>query len=175
MIHEFENGAFNRSNCIAMLNTLYPVNEADVNKVLTADILATHRQNMWACLTHFADSRPTILNSLKAAKGGYSALCERLHAYLRLALDMINQCEEIHRQYKASTAIVSRTSSFSSQTNNDIISVSEKGSTLDKIVWQLGNLKNFRHHRKFRQSNHSSEALHVSAIHNDGDSFIFYD
>lgn len=173
MIHEFENGSFNRSNCIAMLNTLYPVDEPDVNSTLTSDVLAANRQHLWKCLVHFANSGPTILNSLKSARGGYPALCDKIHAYLRLALDMINQCEEIYRQYKSSTTIISRTSSFSSHTDNDVISVSEKGSTLEKIVWQLGNLKHFRSHRKFRQSNNSAEFT-VSAIHHDSDS-IFYD
>ncbi|KAF8424014.1 hypothetical protein EV426DRAFT_574058 [Tirmania nivea] len=173
MIHEFENGSFNRSNCIAMLNTLYPVDEPDVNSTLTADVLAANRQHLWKCLVHFANSGPTILNSLKSARGGYPALCDKIHAYLRLALDMINQCEEIYRQYKSSTTIISRTSSFSSQTDNDVISVSEKGSTLEKIVWQLGNLKNFRSHRKLRQSNNNAEFT-VSAIHQDSD-IIFYD
>lgn len=174
MIHEFESGAFNRSNCIAMLNTLYPVDEPDVNSILTADILATNRQHLWKCLVHFSNSGPTILNSLKSAKGGYSALCDKIHAYLRLSLDMINQCEEIYRQYKSSTVIVSRTSSFSSQTDNDTVSVSEKGSTLDKIVWQLGNLKNFRSNRKLRRPGTGVDDFTVSALHHDSDS-IFYD
>ncbi|KAF8461086.1 hypothetical protein BDZ91DRAFT_798340 [Kalaharituber pfeilii] len=174
MIHEFQNGDFNRSNCIAMLNTLYPIQEPDVNEFLTADILAQNRQHMWKCVMHFSTSGPTILNSLKAARGGYSALCEKVHGYLRLTLDMINQCEDICRQYKSSH-IVSRTSSFSFETDHDANTVSEKGSTLEKIVWQLGNLTHFRSYRRYKQSNSSVEELAVSAIHQDSDSALFYD
>lgn len=178
MINELENGAYNRSNCIAMLNTLYPIEEPSVNDFLTHDILSAHRQYLWKCIANFEASAPTILHSLKQSRGGWESLCDKIHAYLRLCLDMIKQCEEICRSLSSSASIVSRSSSFSSDAEVDIMGATEKGSTLDKIVWQLGNLKNFRSYRKYSKQggvSSSDELGRVSSHKSTEGNSLFYD
>lgn len=157
-----------------MLNTLYPVDEPAINTFLTTTVLAQNRRYLWKCITSFEKNGKSILNTLKSSQGGWPSVHEKIYGYLRLALDMINQCEDICRQFNSSASIVSRTSSFSSETDNDVISVSEKGSTLEKIVWQLGNLKHFRSHKKYKQSNASSEEFSIS-IQRSNETAIFYD
>ena len=53
MISEFENGAYNKSNCIAMLNTLYPIGEPSINASLSEEILERNRMSLWKCITHY--------------------------------------------------------------------------------------------------------------------------
>lgn len=97
MIHELSLEPFNKFNCIAILNTLYPIEEPDINSFLTAPILANQRHALWRYITGVEKNGAAILETVRTSAGGWSGVSEAAHAYLRLSVDMIQIAEELAR------------------------------------------------------------------------------
>ncbi|RPA73017.1 hypothetical protein BJ508DRAFT_314176 [Ascobolus immersus RN42] len=128
LIHELEIQPFRKYNCIAMLNTLYPLDEPDINHYLQAPELAKQRQQLWRYVTQ-CEKNPSTIDALKRSNGGWKTVHDSVHSYLRLAVDMIGKSEEV----------LSRPQSRQRGSIGSIESIElEKGSTLEKIVFELG-------------------------------------
>lgn len=97
LIHELSLEPFNKFNSIAILNTLYPFEEPDINAFLTAPILANQRHTLWRYIIGVEKNGPEILETVRSNAGGWPAVSESVHAYLRLSLDMIQGAEELGR------------------------------------------------------------------------------
>ncbi|KAH0609428.1 uncharacterized protein H6S33_012914 [Morchella sextelata] len=97
LIHELSLEPFNKFNSIAILNTLYPFEEPDINAFLTAPILANQRHTLWRYIIGVENNGPEILETVRSNAGGWPAVSESVHAYLRLSLDMIQGAEELGR------------------------------------------------------------------------------
>lgn len=97
MINELSLEPFNKFNCIAILNTLYPIEEPDVNEYLTAAMLAHQRYALWRYITGVERNGSAILETLRTSSGGWAGVSEAVHAYLRLSLDMVHKADELAR------------------------------------------------------------------------------
>lgn len=97
LIHELSLEPFNKFNCIAILNTLYPIEEPDINSFLPAPILANQRHALWRYITGVEKNGAAILETVRTSAGGWPGVSEAVHAYLRLSLDMIQNAEELAR------------------------------------------------------------------------------
>lgn len=97
MLHELFLEPFNKFNCIAILNTLYPIEEPDINSYLTAPILANQRHALWRYITGVEKNGAAILETVRTSGGGWPGVSEAVHAYLRLSLDLIQNAEELAR------------------------------------------------------------------------------
>lgn len=160
MIKELSAQPFKKVNCIAMLNTLYPIDEPHINSYLTADVLAKQRNAIWGYVVCREKSGPAIVKTMKSAvRGGWAHVSQNIHTYLKLALEVIQQCEEICRPY-STAGITSRTSSFSGSEGSEVSSIMEKGTTLDKIITQLGNFDQFRRRRADSMEEFNGISIH---------------
>lgn len=97
LIHELRNPNFNRSNCIALLNTLYPIDETKINDLLTADTLATQRSGLWKYIVAVHKNGSKVLDSVLDANGGWESVAEAANKYCSDALDLIKMAEDISR------------------------------------------------------------------------------
>ncbi|PWW80621.1 hypothetical protein C7212DRAFT_350036 [Tuber magnatum] len=97
LLHELSITPFNKFNCIATLNTLYPIEEADINSYLPAPTLASQRHALWRYITGVEKNGPGILESVRTGNGGWAGVSEAVNAYLRLSLDMIQRADELAR------------------------------------------------------------------------------
>ncbi|CAZ81771.1 unnamed protein product [Tuber melanosporum] len=97
LLHELSITPFNKFNCIAILNTLYPIEEADINSYLPAPTLASQRHALWRYITGVEKNGPGILESVRTSNGGWAGVSEAVNAYLRLSLDMIQKADELAR------------------------------------------------------------------------------
>ncbi|KAL7272096.1 hypothetical protein RUND412_005106 [Rhizina undulata] len=114
LINELSLRPFNRFNCIAILNTLYPIEEQDVNAYLTALMLAGQRQSLWRCITGVEKNGPIVLDTVRNNGGGWQGVSEGIDAYLLTALDMIRTVENL--------ALPSSTGSFESDSTEVSVS-----------------------------------------------------
>lgn len=107
MINELSLTPFNKVNCIAMLNTLYPpvtVHPATFVQPtvqLTATVLSTQRQGFFRYINGVEKTGPGILRKLmeehkrEGEATGWPAVRETLDNYLRLANNVIEESFEV--------------------------------------------------------------------------------
>lgn len=130
MIHEMSLEPFHKFNCMAMLNTLFPFNE-EINSQLTPDILATQRSQLWRYVEMCAndEKRASTITHMRN-RWKWEGVHESVYAYLRAALDVISEAGELSRRSSWNSTI-----SEADEANPEL----EKGSTLERILWQLEN------------------------------------
>ncbi|EXJ85796.1 hypothetical protein A1O1_06164 [Capronia coronata CBS 617.96] len=108
MTNELSLTPFNKANCIAMLNTLYPpINIRSKQQFvpptahLTPEILSKQREQFFLYLKGVERKGPEALSTLMAASKreddptGWKGLRETLDNYLRMANSIIEECNEI--------------------------------------------------------------------------------
>lgn len=93
---------FNKANCIAMLNTLYPPTTATPpTRQLTAAILASQRNAFFRYITAVEKNGKSILSNLEnqgARKGdanGWAVVRDIVDKYLRTANGVIEECMDV--------------------------------------------------------------------------------
>ncbi|EXJ85138.1 hypothetical protein A1O3_05813 [Capronia epimyces CBS 606.96] len=108
LINELSLTPFNKANCIAMLNTLYPpINIRSKQQFvpptahLTPEILSNQRERFFLYIKGVERKGPEVLSTLMAnsQRGddptGWKSLRETLDNYLRMANSIIEECYEI--------------------------------------------------------------------------------
>ena len=102
LINELSLLPFNKHNCVAMLNTLYPpVISTPPTSKLTHSILKTQRDGFFKYITSVEKNGPSVLNRLmKQGAGedeehGWSSVTRTLGMYLQLANSIITECADI--------------------------------------------------------------------------------
>ena len=128
MLNELSLEPFNKSNCIAMLNTLYPPSvpgsapTAPPTAQLTPQILSAQRNGFFRYIGAVEKSGPQILKSLYEQnkkpedKSGYTTLRNHLDQYLRMAINIIDECYEITGRSPMTSPIAA---SFNSAVSED--------------------------------------------------------
>lgn len=95
---------FNKANCLAMLNTLFPPVTATTTQptpYLTPTILQSQRDGFWRYITGVEVNGKKILNTVmqQGAREGeetaWPAVRETLDKYLRAANDLIDECRDV--------------------------------------------------------------------------------
>ncbi len=93
---------FNKANCIAMLNTLYPPTTATPpTRLLTAAILASQRSAFFRYITAVEKNGKTILTNLenqgqrKGDLNGWAVVRDIVDKYLRTANGVIEECMDV--------------------------------------------------------------------------------
>lgn len=125
LINELSLNPFNKSNCIAMLNTLYPPVITTTKFVqptaqLTPQILSSQRTGFFRYITAVEKNGNSVLTSLidqnkrPGETNGWTALRDTLDSYVRMANSVIDECNEITGRGHSPTA-----SSFSSMLEYD--------------------------------------------------------
>lgn len=164
LIHELSLTPFNKFNCIALLNTLYPLGEPPVNDILNATRLGDQRNGLWRYIGAVEKNGPQILDSVRDANGGWPALAETVRGYVKAAVDQIQRADELARPASfASFASDSslememstsrglnaqrsrehmRRGSADSSSNETEVSSPTKRSTLERIVKGLTRMTN---------------------------------
>ncbi|KAL1967614.1 hypothetical protein VTN77DRAFT_3129 [Rasamsonia byssochlamydoides] len=96
---------FNKANCLAMLNTLFPPVTAATTPptaYLTPTILQSQRDGFWRYITGVERNGKEILNTVmqQGAREGeetaWPAVRETLDKYLRVANEIIDECSEVN-------------------------------------------------------------------------------
>jgi len=107
LINELSLTPFNRANCLAMLNTLYPPIGIQPGPFvpptaqLTAQVLTTQRNGFFQYITAVERQGPSVLSSLidqhkrMGEMTGWPNLRDTLDHYLRMANSIIDECCEI--------------------------------------------------------------------------------
>lgn len=102
LINEMSLVPFNKHNCVAMLNTLYPpVATSQPTKVLTAAILKKQRDGFFRYIQIVEKNGPSVLKTvmdqgkLDGDDNGWGAVQQCLDKYLSVAKNMIDDCSEI--------------------------------------------------------------------------------
>ncbi|TGZ80124.1 hypothetical protein EX30DRAFT_349592 [Ascodesmis nigricans] len=97
LMHELSAPEFNKYNCIALLNTLYPINEAAINHHLTAELLAQQRRALWKYIIAVEKNGASVLKTAYEANGGWAAVSATTSSYCRSAVDVIEKAEQCAR------------------------------------------------------------------------------
>jgi hypothetical protein len=99
LINELSLAPFNRHNCVAMLNTLYPPFAAPPATVkISEDNLQKQRDGFFKYISAVDKSGPRVLsNVINQGRGdgdvnGWAPIVRQLQMYLQLANSMINEC-----------------------------------------------------------------------------------
>lgn len=161
-MNELSMNKFNKYNCVALLNTLYPINEADINQHLSAKVLADQRQGLWKYIIAVEKNGPAILDSVLGANGGWESVSDSTHMFCRVAVDIIEKAEQCARPTSFGSFVSdssvedlsdSRPSTGRGRSNTDSCEVSVwetevpgKRSKLEKLVkglQKLGHKKSF--------------------------------
>ncbi|XRM38195.1 hypothetical protein ABZX51_001626 [Aspergillus tubingensis] len=104
LINEMLMEPFNKANCIAMLNTLFPpVTEATVSPTshLTPQILKSQRDGFFRYIAAVEVNGPEVLTKViaqgapKGSDNGWPLIREALDKYLRAANEMIDECTTV--------------------------------------------------------------------------------
>ncbi|KAI6874043.1 hypothetical protein KC338_g1384 [Hortaea werneckii] len=102
LINELSLLPFNKHNCVAMLNTLYPpVVSTQPTAALTPDVLKAQRDGFFKYILSVERHGPRILNNLmQQGKGigeenGWMSVTRTLGKYLQLANSIIDECAGI--------------------------------------------------------------------------------
>lgn len=115
LINELSLNPFNKANCIAMLNTLYPpvINTTQFvqpTAQLTPQILSSQRSGFFRYITAVEKSGTSVLSSLidqnkkPGETTGWSSLRDTLDSYVRMANSVIDECNEITGRGHSPTA-----------------------------------------------------------------------
>ncbi|KAK3724415.1 hypothetical protein LTR37_001039 [Vermiconidia calcicola] len=102
LINELSLTPFNKHNCVAMLNTLYPpVISSQPTTKLTREILKNQRDGFFKYIQSVEKNGSQVLRNLMqqgkapADANGWGAVTRTLGLYLQLANSMIGECSEI--------------------------------------------------------------------------------
>ncbi|KAK5168734.1 uncharacterized protein LTR77_006043 [Saxophila tyrrhenica] len=102
LINELSLVPFNKHNCVAMLNTLYPpVITSQPTFKLTREVLKNQRDGFFKYIQSVEKTGPHVLRTLmqqgKAPTdvNGWPAVTRTLSLYLQLANSMVNECSEL--------------------------------------------------------------------------------
>jgi hypothetical protein len=129
MLNELSIVPYNKTNCIAMLNTLYPPPLPDSPPIaqptaqITPQILAVQRSGFFRYINAVEQSGKGILKSVYEQnknpddESGYTRLRNYLDQYLRMTTSIIDECYEITGDHSAKPSPT--TSSFNSTTAED--------------------------------------------------------
>lgn len=117
LINEMSLVPYNKSNCIAMLNTLYPPMGITSSQFvqptaqLTAPILSEQRNGFFRYITAVERKGPAVLSSLMQQhkrssedENGWPSLRDSLDSYLRMANSIIDECNEVTGKYSPTSA-----------------------------------------------------------------------
>ena len=127
MINELSLTPFNKFNCIAMLNTVYPPTTIPTAQFvqptaqLTPNILSAQRNGFFRYITAVEKNGTTVLGTLMdqhtkpGEATGWTSLRETLDNYLRMANSIIDECYSIGNRDNVSPV----SASFSSVDNDD--------------------------------------------------------
>ncbi|KAL2223169.1 hypothetical protein M432DRAFT_40244 [Thermoascus aurantiacus ATCC 26904] len=105
LINEMLLEPYNKANCLAMLNTLFPpVTSATVQPTaqLTPKILQSHRDGFWRYISAFETNGRQILDKLikqgarEGEETGWPSVRDVLDKYLRKANAIIDECFEVN-------------------------------------------------------------------------------
>lgn len=101
LINEMSLQPFNKSNCVAMLNTLYPPATKPPTAQLTKEVLAVQRNGFFRYIQSVEKAGPGLLKTLiDQGKGpdhetGWTSVRDIVDRYLRAANNIIDECHEI--------------------------------------------------------------------------------
>jgi hypothetical protein len=104
LINELSLIPFNKANCIAMLNTVYPppnIQFVQPTHQLTPAILSAQRNGFFRYITAVEKNGTPVLKSLisqgqrPGEESGWSSVRETMDKYLRMANGIIDECYEI--------------------------------------------------------------------------------
>ncbi|KAF7502570.1 hypothetical protein GJ744_005488 [Endocarpon pusillum] len=107
LVNELSLQPFNKANCIAMLNTVYPpamipnIPFAQPTHQLTPAILSAQRNGFFRYITAVEKNGPAVLKSLisqgqrAGEETGWPSVRETMDKYLRMANGIIDECFEI--------------------------------------------------------------------------------
>jgi hypothetical protein len=140
-----------------MLNTLYPIEEPDINNHLTAAVLKDQRLALWKYISTVEKKGPSALDPVRNANGGWERVYDAVYLYSRLALQQIQRAEDLSRpssfgSFQSDSSVELEPASpkqplatpqltrRNSDSSEEDFSVSEKRSTLEKIVRGLAKL-----------------------------------
>lgn len=182
MIAELKGPNFNKYNCVALLNTLYPIDEKPINAHMNAQVIATQRQALWKYIVGVEKGGVQILDSVCQSHGGWEAVSNNTDMYCRVALDLIQRAEELGRpvsygSYVSEASSNERANSIeldrtltetghrSSQqgASDSEQEVNGKKSTLEKIVRGLQKLSTKTSRRNFYSPEYSSSSEDMKA------------
>lgn len=102
LINELSLAPFNKHNCVAMLNTLYPpVISTQPTSKLTFAVLKSQRDSFFKYVIAVERQGPRVLSNLMhqgqgaGEENGWASVTRTLGAYLQLANSIINECINI--------------------------------------------------------------------------------
>ncbi|OCK84480.1 hypothetical protein K432DRAFT_389465 [Lepidopterella palustris CBS 459.81] len=102
LINELSLEPFNKHNCVAMLNTLYPpVSSSQPTRILTPTLLKNQRDGFFKYIQSVERHGPTVLKTvmdqgkLEGDNNGWGAVQKCLDKYLLIAKNMIDDCCEV--------------------------------------------------------------------------------
>jgi hypothetical protein len=102
LVNEMSLIPFNKSNCLAMLNTLYPPTAHNSpTSLLTPQILQSQRDGFWRYISGVEKNGPKILDNLilqgqrPGEANGWASTRENIDNYLRAANAVIEECAAI--------------------------------------------------------------------------------
>ncbi|KAI9712361.1 MAG: hypothetical protein M1820_001574 [Bogoriella megaspora] len=163
LINELQLQPFNKHNCIAMLNTLYPpvmINTSTPTTHLTPTVLQQQRDGWFKYIQAVEGKGPKVLQNL-AEQGkrpgdanGWSALRHTLDSYLRTASSVITECSDIN-SLNSFTAL-SPTSSTDAETGK------KRGRKADSGVSFTSNNSNETHRPSTSGSSGSSKLTSIT-------------
>ncbi|KAL1848435.1 hypothetical protein Plec18167_009343 [Paecilomyces lecythidis] len=105
MLNELLTEPYNKTNCVVMLNTLFPPPKKEniqPTPQLTPKILESTRAGLWRYITNVETNGNQILNMFiyqgarQGDETGWPAVRDSLDKYLRLANSMIDECNEVN-------------------------------------------------------------------------------
>ena len=104
LINEMSLLPFNKSNCLAMLNTLYPPSvSSQPTMQLTPEVLQGQRNGFWRYIQSVEKNGPRVLENIMAQgrdvqrgdENGWLSVREVLDKYLRAANAVIDECTAV--------------------------------------------------------------------------------
>lgn len=169
LINEMSLVPFNKANCLAMLNTLYPPPAIQTSQFvqptaqLTSQILSTQRSGFFRYITAVEKNGPTVLASLMEQykrpgdSSGWTSVRETLDTYLRMANIIIDECFEITGHVSSPTAASFTSADGDEEGRRKIDSGISFGSS-DKSNRNSGQSHNTRPSTSSSVSNHSRKS-----------------
>lgn len=119
LVNELSLQPFNKANCIAMLNTVYPpamipnIQSAQPTHQLTPAILSAQRNGLFRYITAVEKNGTAVLKCLisqgqrAGEETGWPSVRETMDKYLRMANGIINECFEITGRDSVQTPVSS--------------------------------------------------------------------
>jgi hypothetical protein len=153
LINELSLPRFNKCNCVALLNTLYPIEEQDINNVLNSATLSQQRQALWKYIISVEKNGPNRLDPVRN-QGDWRRISDIVYEYCQRSLALIQAAEDLSRpasygSFRSDSTVAmepaSPKQSFGRRDSGNDSSEGEsegsgKKSTLEKIVRGLAKL-----------------------------------